>query len=466
MVAFLAAAGAILAYQLFAPPITGLADQGDFVRTIGRFGYGPLHHGSLKYIYVEPKYVPDPSYRSPGWEIPSSEYLFTGAALLLNRLISKDGELDITIAGSIHAIAFLAALARLLFVTRRSRCRALIWTTAVVALTDAAYATYWNSFYTEPASGIFFLLALAEAIEIGACGKATQGNIVRWALWCSLWVLAKTQNAPLGLITGLFAFRMAGWTQSKRARVAAVAGGLAIAGCAVFDVAAAPLGPTLANTYNMIFEAILPESHHPTADLQALGLAPELARFSGTGAWTPGTDFAELAASPVFRAITPFTVVRFYLARPGRTWRRLKVVMPKLTFLRPEWYGNFEPSAGEPPLALTHAFTLWSGFHEHVLPGFAKWLVFGLIGWPAVGMRRWIRQPDVAIRRRIEVSMLAPICCLAALGSAVFGDANDLVKHLYQFNLLLDACLISSAATAVTALSRWIGQGRSNAVKR
>ena len=331
-----------------------------------------------------------------------------------------------------------------------------IWTAAVVALTDAAYATYWNSFYTEPASGIFFLLALAEAIEIGGTGKATQGNIVRWALWCSLWVLAKTQNAPLGLITGLFAFRLAGWTQSKRARVAGVAGGLAIAGCAVFDVVSVPLAPTLANTYNMIFEAILPESDHPAADLQALGLAPELARYSGTGAWSPGTDFAELVPSPAFRAITPFTVVRFYLGRPARTWRRLNAVMPKLTFLRSERYGNFEPSAGEPPGALTHAFTLWSGFHEHVLPGFAKWLVFALIGWPAVGVWRWVRQPDVAIRRRIEVHTLAPICCLASLGSAVFGDANDLVKHLYLFNLLLDACLILSAVAVVTAISRWI----------
>src|SRR6202167_504268 len=142
----LAAASAILTCQLFIPPIVGLADQGDFVRTIGRFGYGPQHHGSLKYIYVEPKYVPDPSYRSPRWETPSSAYLFTGAALLLNRLISKDGALDITVVGLIHAIAFMAALARLLLVTRRNRYCALIWTLAVVALTDAAYATYWNSF--------------------------------------------------------------------------------------------------------------------------------------------------------------------------------------------------------------------------------------------------------------------------------------------------------------------------------
>jgi hypothetical protein len=450
IVTVLAAAAVILAYQLFLPPVTGLADQGDFVRTIGRFGYGPQHHGSLKYNFVEPKYVADPSYRSPGWEMPNSEYLFTGAALLLNRLISKDGTLDITVVGLVHALAFLAAFARLLFVTRRSRYHALIWITALVALTDAAYATYWNSFYTEPASGIFFLLALAEAIEIGESGKADLPNILRWTLWCSLWVLAKTQNAPLGLITGLFAFRLAGWTQSKRARVAALIGGLAILGCAVFDAVTVPPAPTMANAYNMIFEAVLPESNHPTADLEALGLPPELAHLSRTGAWTEGTAFPDLTLSPAFRSITPFTVLRFYLARPARMWKRLKAVMPKLTFLRGEWYGNFEPSAGQPPAALSHAFTLWSGFHEHVLPRFAKWLVFGLIAWPFVALWTWIRQPDAATRRRIEVATLAPICTLAALWSAVFGDANDLVKHLYLFNLLLDTSMIWCAAAALT----------------
>src|ERR1039458_9836504 len=92
--AVVAAAGAILAYQLFVPPIVGLADQGDFVRPIRRFGYGPLHHGSLEYVYVEPKYVPDPEARAPGWEQANSEYLFVGAALLLNKLVSRHGALD------------------------------------------------------------------------------------------------------------------------------------------------------------------------------------------------------------------------------------------------------------------------------------------------------------------------------------------------------------------------------------
>jgi len=37
----LGAAAGVLIYQLCLPPIVGLADQGDFAKIIGHFGYGP-----------------------------------------------------------------------------------------------------------------------------------------------------------------------------------------------------------------------------------------------------------------------------------------------------------------------------------------------------------------------------------------------------------------------------------------
>src|SRR5579864_6852333 len=104
----IAAAAAILSYQLFIPPIVGLADQGDFARIIGRFGYAP-EDKSATIAFVARKYVRDPASRLPEWEQPSSEYLFVGAAILLNKLFSRDGKLDIVMIGAVHALAFLAA---------------------------------------------------------------------------------------------------------------------------------------------------------------------------------------------------------------------------------------------------------------------------------------------------------------------------------------------------------------------
>jgi hypothetical protein len=444
--AVLAAAAAILTYQLFLPPIIGIADQGDFVRTIGRFGYGPQHHGSLEYVYVEPKFVPDPHYRSPYWEQANSEYLFVGAALSLNKLVAKDGALDITVAGFVHALAFLAALARLLWVVRRERAHALLWIVALVALTDVGYAEYWNSFYAEPASCIFCLLLLAEAVEIARAGETTVASIVRWSLWSVLWILAKPQNAPIGLILGLFTFRLAMWTRSKPARLTAIAGGWAMFVCAAFNVSTMPGYGRQANTYGMVFSGILGDSKDPAADLRALGLDPQLARYAGTGAWSAGTYFPEMAASRVLERVNTFTVLRFYLLRPARMWRRLHGLLPQITFLRRGTYGNFEPSAGLPPGAQSRAFTLWSGFHEHVLPPVNKWIVFGLVSWPLMAIWRWLQNRDLVRRRRLELLALLPLCCLAALFSAVYGDAFDVIKHLYLLNLLLDICMLYGVA--------------------
>src|SRR5262249_23708608 len=104
-----------IVFQAFVPPVVGLANQGDFRRVIGTFGLGPEEGDQQTgYAYVARKYVPDPNYRLREWEMPTSEYLFVGTAVFLNRIVSKDGKLDITVIGWIHALFFCIALWRLL----------------------------------------------------------------------------------------------------------------------------------------------------------------------------------------------------------------------------------------------------------------------------------------------------------------------------------------------------------------
>jgi hypothetical protein len=253
---------------------------------------------------------------------------------------------------------------------------------------------------------------------------------------------------------GLFTFRLAMWSASKRVRALAAAAGCAMFGCAAFNVLAMPIYGRQANTYGVVFSGILGDSKDPAADLRALGLDPQLAKYAGTGAWTPNTYYPQMAASGVLQRVSTFTVLGFYLLRPARMWRRLHALLPTITFLRRNWYGNFEPSAGLPPAAQSRAFTVWSGFHEHVLPAVNKWIVFALAGWPLFAVWRWIRCRDAAGRRRLEMLMLLPLCCLAALFSAVYGDAFDVIKHMYLFNLLLDACMLYAATWCAARFSR------------
>jgi hypothetical protein len=460
------AAALILAFQLFVPPIVGLSDQGDFSRIISRFGYARGDGVSPVYAYVSRKYVHDPHQRNPGIEQPSSEYIFVGSALLLNKVVSKDGRLDIRVMGLVHAAAFLAVFARLLSVIGRAMgalriaaagwITVFVWITAAVALTDVGYAAYWNSFYTEPASCIFFLLLLAESIAICASSVISPAQIGRWCLWAALLVTAKLQNVPLILVLAPFALRLGWRSKLASARYLAVAGSIFIVSCGIVSIRTSSPGNAWADTYNQIFMAILPESKDPAADLTYLGIDPRFVTYAGTGAFTPRTAIQELVTSRVIGArVTPATLAGFYLRHPLRMWRRAKVLLPIAFSLRPEWCGNFEQSTGYPNGAQSYAFAVWNQFHQRFLAPIGKPILILLLIAPLAAIVPWVRMP--ARRLQIELCVLLVLGCLAAFAVAAFGDAWDNVKHCFLFNLQLDAALIATvcllAGTAERAVT-------------
>ncbi len=443
------AAATILAYQLFVPPIVGMADQGDFRRMIGRFGYGPEQHQPVpSYMYVARKYVPDPSYRSPEWEQVSSEYLFVGASFALNRVVSKDGKWDIILMGLIHGASYLVAFMQLLHVTRSSQVRVFLWIAILVVLTDVACVAYFNSFYAEPASLIFFMLLAAESIEMHNSERISLPVLFRWTLWAIMLVLAKPQNAGVGLVAAMFAIHLRTWT----GRAAWLSCALIFTSIAI-SIATAPAEMKNACTYNLVFKAILPESRDPAADLRALGLDSRLQDYSGTGPWSPKTVFLPLTKSgAIGHVVTQRTVLQFYLRRPARLWRHIKAMLPIAMLSRPE-YGNFERSAGYAPMARSQSFALWSDCHERVFTPVAKFFVL-LLPLPAVTLAVWRR-----LRTR-SLEYFAALCaaCLMSFLAAIFGDAWDNVKHLFLFNVMIDACLLAATVLAfslITSCARW-----------
>ena len=431
--AFVAVAAILIGWQLFVPPVIGLADQGDFARVIGLFGFGAADK-STEYAFVAGKYIPDPNARLQVYEQATSQYIFAGAAVLLNKVVSRDGSLDIRIIGLVHLLAFLYAFYRLLSATRP-----LVWILALLILTDVGYVAYWNSFYAEPASCIFFLLLLAESIMILRAGEASTAQAVRWSLWAFLWVFAKPVNTPEGLLLALFAFRI------FSTRRIAIASALLITSAAAVNIFMVPTPNTWPTVYDQVFLAILPESKNPAQDAQALGLPQDWLKYSGTGAWSQGTNLYEGVVSGLIgKQITNGKIARFYLARPNRIWRHAKRILPIAFSLRPEWCGNFERSAGRPAGARSETFNIWAGFHEHWLEAIGKPILIALMLCPLACIAAWLRWPGQ--RRAIEMFGLLGICCLMSFVVAICGDAWDNVKHLYLFNLLLDTWLVSLIA--------------------
>ena len=426
---------AILAFQLFIPPIIGLSDQGDFGRMIGRFGYGPqVKSIPLSAGFVQSKYVRDPSTRIPILEQAGPEYLFVGTAVALSQIFSK-GVLDVRLLGFVHVVAFLTAFAWLLRVTGP-----ITWIVTAIALTDVGYVAYWNSFYTEPATCIAFLLLAAESIPIARGQSISASQLARWCLWASMLVWAKSSNFPLAAVLAPFALYL-GW-RATNTRIVGTVGACGIAAFAILTMSTRPKPMQQATTYDAIFMAILPESRTPAADLQELGLDPKLASFSGSGAWTPSTAFPALYNHALDHDVTGATVARFYLHHPTRIWRRAKALLPVAFSLRPEWCGNFEQSAGRPQGAKTQSFTLWSTLHKRLLSPLGRFLLIALAISPICTIALRVRYTQAI---GLDFLTILAAAVLIAFLTAALGDAWDNVKHMYLFNLLLDAWLISLA---------------------
>jgi len=189
-------AATLVGWQLFVPPIIGLADQGDFHKLLGPLGYAPVPKGpEHKYWYLTREFVKDPSYRQPAFEQITSEFVLVAPSIYLHSLLGKVDRFDLTLIGLTHTLFFLLALARLLYVTRALRAWPVVWGLTLLVVTDVGYTAYWNSLYTEPASCIWFLFLLSEAIGFCISSRITAGAAARFSIFAVLLITAKTQNA-------------------------------------------------------------------------------------------------------------------------------------------------------------------------------------------------------------------------------------------------------------------------------
>ena len=457
----LALAGTALVWQLFVPPIVGLADQGDFGRVLGPLGYAPVPKGpDHKYWYVTRTFVRDPSYREPRWEQISSGFILATMAVTLSRVLTGPGTFDITVFGFTHAVLFLLAFARLLYVTRNLAMYRAAWALMLLVLTDVGYVAYWNSLYTEPASCLWFLFLLAESIDLCGREQISTGHVLCWNVFAVLWIMARTQNAALCIPLAAYDLRMVWRTPGRGGRYAALGGVVAI--CVAGGVMYRSLlpAPRVSVLYDVVFFGVLPEAEDVRSDLKALGLDPNYARYSGTLPWSPGTGVADGNLVNALQAnVSPFSLMEFYLRRPARMWRHLQARLPTALSLRPEFCGNFDRSAGRPPGARSNAVALWSSFHERCLSPIALLLLGALVLVPVGGVAFVLSHGTTASARRwVELGILLATCCSTAFFVAAFGDAYDNVKHQFLFNLLLDTCLVFGLVATIHLL----GPGGSN----
>ncbi len=384
-------------YQLWVPPYVGLADNGDFAKVVGRYALQPVDAGpQTTFLYFNRVWEkrPEAEWVSPYW----------GVAVPITRValwLGGGKRFDMRWLGLVYLLLFgLGAW----WLCRGHWLAALL---AALLFTDAAYVTYWQSFYFDAATIVFTLMLFAAwradnpwGMTLGALGFA----------------LAKAPHSPLAILLGLLLLA------ERRKQYLPAALALLLGGAWMLSSTRDEYKATA--YYNLAFFKLAAVD---PASLDALKIRAEDRRLVGTHAFMP--DSPAQSAQWLQKFFPPGgygNVLRYYLTHPTVALRVMWADLAgEATQIRAVNLGNYERSTGVPPGTRSTAFG-WYSASKNWLFRVAPWHVFGLI---AAALYWLPRQP-------LTWAVLAMAGYEFAV--ATLADACETYRHLLLFHLALD----------------------------
>jgi hypothetical protein len=443
---FLLLFGLALVIQIFIPPYIGIADNGDFARIIDKVGIKPGADKSYM-EYINLTFPIEFRYNLKGYQ--SSELIFVLVSIALNSVLFRDGQFHLLVLAAVHSLAWLASLGLVAYglAGLGGRWRWAAYACLLVFFTDVGYVAYLNSLYSEPATLIFltlmlglFLVNLRRSVQ----GEMSWGWVALFLAAGFLFVIAKPQNAAMGILVAALGYRLC--TALKLKGISPRMGRSLGVGAALGTLVASflffafglPEYYRSGDLWNSIFLEIVGRSETPERDLEILGLPQSMIIYKGTNAFSEGVnrnEYEQFQHSWLY-----FGVLKFYLINPGRLLDLLDLSVGEAFELQQANLGNFEQSSGKEPLSKSQQFALWNDLRVKMLPD-SQWTLFGLLvlHLGALGIKR--RQLDRTLQARLVSELHLGIVLMAVLQylTVLMAEGTfELVKHMLLFNFLAD----------------------------
>ncbi|WP_274365382.1 hypothetical protein [Paenibacillus thermotolerans] len=447
----------ILGAVLFARPIAGVADNGDFLRimiTLGLEYAEKLSYNQKYFGYA----IREFAMTAPA----AGNYISTAlpiafAAKALNTIAYSRVIFDIRWLALLYSLLLIAGL-RLLIIGYGAK---LGWAAIPLAcilvcvFADGGYIAYFNSLYSEPASFLGMLLLVGSAAAVIRSSPNTRKRLVWLALLflsALLLIGAKTQNAPIGLLIAVFIARLASLQSEARWKRAVYAVALTTAVSSVSLYLLAPQQLKHINVYQSVFYGIMKDSPSPEADARELGLPERLAANAGTNFFTKDAPIPQndpMLQQTLYSSVSHADIALFYLKHPLRLYKKLERAAEHAAMFRPYYLGNFEAEAGLERGAVDDRFAWWSGFKRRSMPTLPALLGFALLICAAT-FRAWRHAASAAERAQAELWALVAASGGIAFVVPLIGDGEaDLSKHLFLFHVCFDLLLAAAAAWAL-----------------
>lgn len=472
---FAVCAAILFAYVIFTPPLTGVADNNDFSRSMYGIMYQDIerYYSVEKNTYVNTEYTITPFPHKVMLGRSLSPVYSVYATRLLSRLLGYTTfqmNLYCMLTGAVY-IALLTALYGF-FLPRGTLYRLLLGAAMLLVFLDGCWVMWWYTLYGEPhillgiaALCVFFLAALRaedKAPVWALLGTGVSGLYLLGAKLQAI-VLLPAAAAPLVLLAVRIwkrrgSIRRAGL---KTALCAALIPLLLLRSVVIYGyVSRNTNGETL---YQSVFFGLLMDSPEPQKALRELGLNPVLIADVGNHSYLSADRYVlggrntENMQKEFYSKVSNGTIARYYLRHPDALLRGMGWLASQSLRADSGLGKHTEADAQRfDPMPKGIRFSFWNSLRSH----FPKKLWFLLlIGFASLGA-------SVAVYRKSRDSRLRAGCvCFWIVFSMgvlqfplpyIFNGHADTAKQLFTFNYIFDVAFFALACIVFGAVNRFI----------
>jgi len=445
----------LVSYQIFVPPVTGLANNSDFVYVLGKLSICPADREKQDKIYLVTDYFVDAL--SCTWEsgLTTIETPLVRAAKYLSSPFTGRKNFDLRALAAVHLLLMLTAFGILLSLTRRagSAIRFGIPALFILIFTDIAYTCYLNSVYLDAPAYLFLLVTTGVAVA-ASINHRSQKVLGAYLLFGLALVFSKSQHAVLGFIFAALAVVFALRSAKRIVRIEWAAIAVLLCVTAATMLSRTPAHYRLFALYNVIFSRLAPHNDMPWDVLQELGLGDQELKYVDSHAYIPGAPVYDDRWSDDFLRRTNFRkLIEYYIHHPDVALKEMnRDLMTAAPVLRPKDMANFRSKDGYPPGTMATRFSLWSNLRSTMLAEYPYHILLIYLAPWFIGLASWKW-------RRLYSPVLPVTLALSAAGILEFAmsaltDALDNSRHLFLFQVITEVMVLMLSAGLLYLVGR------------
>lgn len=378
----------------------------------------------------------------------SLENALVNLAKALDWLFTRDQLFDIRFLAFLYMALYLPGV---FLILKAALERVRNFTEAVILavaggliFSDISYIAYFNSLYSDALFFIFLLYMAGGMLLMHKEGKGRDLFAILAGIACMGFSLVSRRGFLAGIVLAFFFLMHLRHAAGNRQKILSI-----VVTC--FVLAASVLSFFQVNSefddtakYHAMTRGVLLQSTNPARALENMGINVSYSVLADDSLYEnyPVTELANPAIREGFLdSYTQRDIALFYVSHPGALLSMWDLGIKASMELRRDYCGNYEKSAGMPPMGKSLFCSVWSIFKEQSAPktiGYPLALllvVFATTGRSLLGKRAKVQ--------RWNYTYFMACICLGVLGLAdmTYVVMNSGDAQLVQYNIVLGAVM-------------------------